>query len=154
MIDVRLIALGDDAAGDDAASLLAARCLADMPNVEIILAGRPGERLLELLDTELAVVLVDVVRTGSHPGYVHQLRLDDLVERAKAYGTSTPHAFGPAETLRRGAALGQRLPAGLFVGIEGVQFEPGTPLSPPVELGLEELTAALRGAIGALQTQA
>jgi hypothetical protein len=43
------------------------------------------------------------------------------------------------------------LAAGLFVGIEGVRFELGTALSPQVEFGLDELVAALRGAVGALR---
>lgn len=153
MSDVRLIALGNDAAGDDAAALMAARRLRDerLEGVEIVLAGRPGVGLLDLLDTTQQVVVVDVVRSGCNPGHIHQMRLSDVVERAGTYEPVSSHDLGPADAFRLAEALGRPLPDGLFVGIEGLRFELGTALSPPVELAVDELVAALRGALAAVR---
>jgi hypothetical protein len=108
--DVRLIALGADAAGDDAAALIAARSLQDDDRLELLLAGRPGEALLDLLDTSRPVVLVDVVRTGSNPGHVHQLRLRDLVERAAAMGLLPRMRSGQPRRCGEGKSSGAAWP--------------------------------------------
>jgi hydrogenase maturation protease len=150
MGDILLIALGNEAAGDEAAAIQAARCLSD-PDVDIVVAGRPGDRLIDLLDTALPVVVADVIRSGANPGHIHQMRLSDVVERAGQYPPISADHLAPAEAFRRAEAKGRHLPEGLFLGIEGVCFEPLAALSPQVELCFEELVAALRGAISALR---
>lgn len=151
MGDIRLIALGDEAAGDEAAAILAARCLSSDPDIELVVAGRPGERLLDLLETSLPVVIADVVRSGANPGHIHQMRLSDVVERAGQYAPISSEHVAPADTFRLAEALGRHLPEGLFLGIEGVNFEHSAAMSPQVELCFDELVAALRGAIRALR---
>lgn len=150
MADILVIALGDEAAGDEAAAIQAARCLGD-PDVELVVAGRPGEGLLDLLDTPLPVVVADVVRSGANPGHIHQMRLSDVIERAGQYAPISDGHVGPADAFRQAEAKGLALPKGLFLGIEGVSFEPSNELSPQVELCFDELVAALRGAISALR---
>lgn len=146
----RIIALGNEVAGDDAAAIYAARELAD--EFEVTLAGRPGARLLELLDPldppdgVGPTVLVDVTRSGQAPGHIVSLSLAALAEAAIAGAQTSSHGFGPGEALRLGAALGRPLPPGRFVGIEGRQFGIGQPLSPPLAAALDALVAAIRAA--------
>jgi hydrogenase maturation protease len=150
MSRVRVIALGNEAAGDDGAALAAARIADAAGDLGIVLAGRPGVGLLELLDTAAPVVLVDVVRSGARPGTLVELTLDDAADRAVASTPASSHSFGPAEVLTLARSLGRPLPRGLFLGVEGARFEPFAPLSEDVATAVPALSAAIRRAAAAL----
>ena len=149
MSRARVIALGNDAAGDDGAALAAARLAGARGDVEIVLAGRPGVDLLDLLEAGGAVVLVDVVRTGALPGALIELPLEALTDRVAASSPASSHGFGPAEVLRLGRSLGRALPRGVFLGVEGARFEAGAPLTEAVAAAIPALAAAIRRAAGA-----
>ena len=69
---MRVIALGGAMRSDDALMLeLAERMFAGDPSVELILAGRPGPGLIDLLDTREPVLRPVVVR----PVYVEPVAL-------------------------------------------------------------------------------
>lgn len=156
MTRVRIIALGNESAGDDAAALEAARRVdahvaarGEREDIELVLAGRPGAGLLELLHAEVPTVLVDVTRSGASPGTIFDLALDDLTGAITGERHFSSHGFGPGEALRLGKALDRRLPHGRFVGIEGTRFDAGAALSPAVAGAMEALvTAVLRAAHG------
>jgi hydrogenase maturation protease len=149
-----VIALGNDAAGDDGAALAAARALAaGKSGVDVVLAGRPGVALLDLLDPARPAVLLDVVRSGGAPGAIHELRLAEVVDRAAAAPQVSSHGFGPAEALRLARALGRPLPRGIFVGIEGARFDAGAPLSDAVAESIPTLIDAARAAVAALRSE-
>jgi hydrogenase maturation protease len=146
----RVVALGNDAAGDDGAALAAARIAAEGGDLDVVLAGRPGVGLLDLLDGGAPVVLVDVVRTGGRPGALVEVPLDAILDRAVASAPSSSHGFGPAEALALARSLGRPLPRGIFLGIEGARFEAGAPLGDDVAAAVPALAAAIRRAAGAL----
>jgi hydrogenase maturation protease len=146
-----VIALGNDDAGDDGAALSAARTLAE-EGVEVVLAGRPGIGLLDLLDPSARTVLLDVVRTGAAPGTLVTLPLDALHAHAVARARVSSHDLGPGEALQLADALGRPLPEGIFVGIEGACFTPGAPLSPGVREGMAALVDAARRAVQTLES--
>ncbi len=148
---VRVIALGNEAAGDDGAALAAARIAAAGGDVEVTCAGRPGVDLLDLLDGAAPVVLVDVVRTGAPPGTLVEMPLDAAVDRAVASAPSSSHGFGPAEALALGRSLGRALPRGVLLGIEGERFEVGAALSAGVEAAIPGLAAAIRRAVSGVE---
>lgn len=157
MTRVRVIALGNEAAGDDAAALEVARRVearlaarGEREAIELILAGRPGAGLLELLHAEVPTVLVDVTRSGASPGTIFDLALDDLTGAITGERHFSSHGFGPGEALRLGKALDRRLPHGRFVGIEGTRFDAGAALSPAVAGALDALVAAVIRAAHAL----
>ncbi len=150
---MRVIALGSPHGGDDEVALTLAGRLADT-GVELVLAGRPGAGLLELLDVRGPVVLLDVVRSGAAIGTIHELSLSELATRALALEQVSSHGFGPAEALRLAVALGRELPRGRFVGIEGGQFEIGAPPSPELREQLPELERRIRAAIAELVVEA
>ncbi|MFO7562360.1 MAG: hydrogenase maturation protease [Enhygromyxa sp.] len=155
MTRVRVIALGSPHGGDDEAALAVARALANAnaepdPEVELILAGRPGAGLVDLLDTAAPIVLLDVVRSAASAGTIVELPLHELHERALAADQVSSHGFGPAEALRLAAALGRPLPRGCFLGIEGQSFDLGAAPSPAVRARLPEFERRARAAIAKL----
>lgn len=132
---LKIIVLGNTQAGDDGAAVAAAKQLAlgNSNNTQLILAGRPGTGLLDLLEGEQGVILLDVTRGSGAPGQITQLPLERLTEQLQPTSQTSSHGFGPTEVLSLGKALGTELPDGYFIGIEGKQFEPGETLSQQVQ---------------------
>lgn len=150
MSRVRIIALGNDMAGDDAAALEATRrlearliALGSDGELDMILAGRPGADLLDLLPADVPTVLVDVTRSGAAPGTIFNLALSELNDAITGERQVSSHGFGPGEALRLGKALGRALPSGRFVGVEGGRFDVGAGLSPAVAGALDAMIAAV-----------
>lgn len=150
---IRVIALGNHDRGDDAFMLALAEqvCAAD-PRVELIVAGRPGLGLLELLDTPRPVLVLDVVVSGAEPGSLHERALAELPLRPLA--STSSHGQGPAEVLALALALGRVLPRGELLGIEAACFELGQPPSPALLARRDALAARLCERIAALDVEA
>jgi hydrogenase maturation protease len=140
----RVIALGNEAAGDDGAALAAARAAAEGGEIDVVFAGRPGVDLLDLLETAAPVVLVDVVRSGGPPGALVEVPLDALLDRAVCSSSTSSHGFGPAEALALARSLGRAPPRGVLLGVEGARFEAGAPFSEGVANSIPALSAAIR----------
>ncbi|HEU0001717.1 MAG TPA: hydrogenase maturation protease [Ktedonobacteraceae bacterium] len=112
-----------------------------------------GTRLLEcdgdcsaLLDAwhgADAVMLIDAVSSGAPPGTVY--RFDALAQALpREVSFQSTHAFGVAEALALGRALGQ-LPANLIIyAVEGKAFTTGMGLSPEVELAVYEIVQQVK----------
>lgn len=148
---VRVIALGSPHGGDDEVMLGVAEALEAAVGVEVIIAGRPGPGLVELLaPAEVPVVLLDVVRSGSAAGTIHAMGLGELRERGLASDPVSSHGFGPAEALKLAEALGRPLPDGVFVGVEGEQFTIGAEPSSAVAAALPRVRARVAAAIADL----
>jgi hydrogenase maturation protease len=150
---VRLIALGTEMACDDGAALDAARRFLGRREVEVILAGRPGAGLLELLDPSVPTVLLDVVRLGAAEGSIVEIPLADVPEASIDGRPISSHGFGVAQALRLGRTLGRALPRGIFLGIGGLRFDPGTERTVAVENGIEALVSATESALAALRSE-
>lgn len=148
---MKVIALGSAMRSDDAIMLaLAERMFADDPRVELILAGRPGPGLVDLLDTDEPVLLLDVVVSARPPGTIHRFTLAELPDHARALTQLSSHGFGPAEALELARALGRSMPRGEFIGIEGARFDLGREPSPELAAQLAELTALIEERVAAL----
>jgi hydrogenase maturation protease len=159
---VRVIALGSPHGGDDEVMLTIADGLVGVVGVELLIAGRPGAGLLDLLgesegegEGEAAPVLIlDVVRSGAAAGTIHEFELGKLLEHSVALEPVSSHGFGPAEALRLAAALGRTLPRGRLLGIEGERFTIGAEPSPAVAAALPELDRRVWAAITQLHADA
>jgi hydrogenase maturation protease len=149
----RVIVLGNDAAGDDGAAIAAGRIAATGGDLDVVLAGRPGVDLLDLLDAGAPVVLVDVVQTGARPGTLVELPLHAILDRAVASTPASSHGFGPAEALALARSLGRPSPRGVFLGVEGARFHAGAPLTEGVAATVPALAAAIRRVAAALAAQ-
>jgi len=155
---VTVIALGSRTACDDEAALLAAERLGPRlgERARIVLAGRPGPGLVDLLDPAEPTVVLDVIAAGLAPGEVIRVPLRSLPRAVVAGRPVSSHGFGPAEALRLAQSLGRALPEGAFVGIEGARLTPGAGLDPAVRDGIEalvELAAAVVHELGGEQQQ-
>jgi hydrogenase maturation protease len=126
---IRVIGLGAEDRGDDAAGLLVARLLraAAPPGVEIY------GSLLELVEGADRVVLVDAARGAGPPGTVERVPLDAA---ARSPVRST-HGLGLAEALGVAAELAILPPVVRVYVVYGRSFEPGP------------MTAEVAAAVGA-----
>ena len=143
---IKIIGLGQSLRGDDAAGLAAVRLWQERyqedierPNLQVELAELPGIGLLSLLEGAGMAILVDAVRSGADAGTIHILSKEHLDAFPNEAGSA--HGWGVAETL----ALGEKIIPStipekiIVIGIEGVDFSIGKPLSPQVELALPEV---------------
>jgi hydrogenase maturation protease len=141
--------VGNPDRGDDAAGWLVADLLASDPRLTIRrVAADPSAILTDpLWDGADHVVIVDTIRTGAEPGTVRCWDLFELLDAADV-GTGAPggggtHDLGVAATIGLAAALG-RLPLNATViGIEGHDFEVGTPPCPEVLAAVDRVAASI-----------
>ena len=148
----RIVALGNPDRGDDAAALEVASRFRDQASV--ILAGRPGAGLLDLLPPEDTCLLLDVTWSGSPPGTLHRIPLADLAAAPLPDTRISSHGFGPGEALELARSLGRPLPNGLFLGIEGESYDLGMGISSAVRGALPRLEAAVRDFLASLHGDA
>lgn len=122
---VRVIGVGTDWRGDDAAGLAVAdrlRC-AGPPGLEVVRCAGGAAELLDAFDGADDVVVVDAVVSGAPPGTVHRLTAPEGVAGARPGGGT--HDAGVADAVALAAALG-RLPARVrVVGIEAADTAMG-----------------------------
>jgi hydrogenase maturation protease len=100
--------------------------------------GGEGLRLLESWSAAESVIIVDAVISGARVGAISVWDARTAPVARDIFRAST-HAFGPAEAVELGRALGRLPPALRIYGIEAGQFEPGSSPSPEVLAAVEEL---------------
>lgn len=142
---IRVIALGSRTECDDDAALEAVESMS--LDAEVVIAGRPGPGLVDLLDPQVPTVLVDAVLAPLQPGSLIELPLADLARRVEAGAIISSHGLGGGQALRLAEALGRRLPPGTFVGIVAGNAKPGQGRSRAVSAGLPSLRSAIDAAV-------
>jgi hydrogenase maturation protease len=144
-----LIGVGNAFRRDDAAGLLVARRLLALPLAgDVIVCEHEGDMaaLLDAWSGCASAVVVDAAfgdGEGGGAGTIH--RFDALAEPlpARMFASSSSHAFGLAEAVELGRALG-RLPGALRVyAIKGASFEAGTEVSAAVDSAVDRVVAEL-----------
>lgn len=131
---LRVIGVGTEDRGDDAAGLLVARLVraSAPPGVEVHECPGDAGALLGLLDGADRVVLVDAAR-GGRVGAVERLPPG----AARPASARSTHGLGVAEALALAAELGL-LPARVrLYAVRGGRFEAG-PVSPAVTAAVRE----------------
>jgi hydrogenase maturation protease len=142
---MKIIGIGQSMRGDDAAGLAAVRLWQTQfqaktghPPIQVELAELPGIGLLDLVEGSTVAIIVDALHSGSKPGMIQVLTVDQL--EAFTRGAGSAHGWGIVETL----ALGQKLiPSAMpqkiiLLGIEAGDLSMGEGLSKDVELALPE----------------
>jgi len=128
-----LIGVGNPFRSDDRAGLEVARLLQGQIPREMKCLEETGDgaELLEAWKGAGCVVLIDAIQSGAPPATIY--RFDARAERLPAwFSRASTHTFGVAEAIELARQMGE-LPAKLVVyGIEGLDFSPGTELSPDV----------------------
>jgi hydrogenase maturation protease len=132
----RLIGVGNQWRGDDAAGLVVARRLGGLAHEGDAIA------LLDAWAGAEHAIVIDAAESGSPPGTIHCFDAAAGPLPARALRSST-HAFGVADAVELGRALG-RLPPRLEVyAIEGAGFALGAGLSPPVARAVAAMARSL-----------
>jgi hydrogenase maturation protease len=137
---------GDDGAGPECARRLTA---GGLPAGAIAIdAGTSGPDVVLSIRGANRVILVDACRSGRPPGSLIRLSAAELAE-IPATGPLDIHAFrwNDAVRLSRALAGADPGPAVSVWLVEGVDFAPGTGLSPPVEAAVSRLAAEIRAAL-------
>jgi hydrogenase maturation protease len=138
-----VIGVGNAYRGDDAVGLaVAERVRERAPGLDVLVCEQEPLGVLDAWEGAALALLVDAVSSGSDPGTVHRLDATAAALPATVFRGST-HAFGVAEVVELGRALG-RLPARLLVyGVEGRAFAAGDELTPAVADAVEPLVEEL-----------
>jgi hydrogenase maturation protease len=136
-----VIGVGNEYRGDDAAGLLVARRLKELPlpHTQVIEASGEGAALMEAWKEADVVILIDAVQSGVEAGTIHRLDAFAQTIPQKFFRYST-HTFSVAEAIELARALDQLPPRLLLYGIEGKDFAAGAELSPEVRNAAEEVT--------------
>ncbi|MEW5795319.1 MAG: hydrogenase maturation protease [Candidatus Zixiibacteriota bacterium] len=129
-----VIGLGNEFRSDDGGGPTAARRVGRLcgRRVQVIAPLTDGAGLVMLWGEVELVILIDSVKSGSPPGTV--FRFEPLREEIpeEVFHPTTTHRFSVSQIIRLARVLG-RLPKQLIVyGIEGVDFDYGTTMSPAV----------------------
>ncbi len=143
---VRVIGIGNDLRGDDAAGLEVARRLraGDLPpGVEVSEGGGEALDLLELWSGAETVILIDAVRSGAPAGTLHRLDASRAPLPTGLERTSS-HTVSIAEAVELARELGRLPPEVIVFGIEGARAQAGAPLSDGVQQGVERAVRAVR----------
>jgi hydrogenase maturation protease len=137
---ILVIGVGNPFRQDDGAGLAVARKLKGLAEgtFSVVEQGGEGATLLESWRDAGVVLLLDAVQSGAAPGTIHRLDAKSQALPANMFRASS-HAFGLADAVELGRALGQ-LPEKVTVyGIEGKNFQAGTGLSPEVESAVPDV---------------
>jgi hydrogenase maturation protease len=135
---------GDDAAGPLVAGRVAALCL---PEVDVVEQADPLDLLPQLVDRD-TVVVVDAVAPAGSPGRVHVRALPGSTDGKRRGGARGSHGLDVREVVELARALGRAPRRVVLVGVEGVGFEPGTPVSPAVTRAIATAAEAAVAALG------
>lgn len=146
---------GDDAAGPVLVRLLAGR---DLPeDVRLIDGGTAGMDIAFAMRGVPKVIIVDASRVGVVPGTIHRVPGSELMDLTPPEGTL--HSFRWDQALGFATwLLKDDYPEDITVYlVEGESFEPGAPLTAPVQASVERIADAIvadvtggEGAIGGL----
>jgi hydrogenase maturation protease len=125
------VLLGDDGVGPYLVRLLESLYVFG-ENVEIADLGTPALDLTHRISGLNTLVLVDSVASDEAPGTVHLYRKSDIVEEVPSQRLD-PHSPALSECLMAAELFGCGPQNVLLVGIVGKTYEPGQPLSEPVQ---------------------
>lgn len=137
----RVIGLGNQFRGDDAAGLeVARRLISECGRADVIVHDGDMTRLIDLMDGYEEVVIIDAVVSGADPGTIHVIdATSDPIPTAMHFST---HALGLHDTLELARATG-RLPHRVeVVGIEAADCGFRLDLTPEVSNAVDRLVEA------------
>jgi len=129
-----VIGVGNPYRGDDGVGPAVARAVADLAleSVTVLEHSSEGAGLLEMWEGRDMVILADAVSSGGMPGTVHRLDACATPIPVGLFHHSS-HAFGVAEAVELGRAVGRLPPRLLVYGVVGERFASGNGLTGAVE---------------------
>lgn len=147
-----VVGIGNPDRGDDGIGPMVVRQLVGRVSSDVAIIERSGDALALIDDWagRDAVILVDAAVSGAAPGSVRRI---DLLRDAlpPELSLSSTHAFGVAEATGLAGALGL-LPAHVIAyAVEGANFDPGAPISPPVAAAAGEVATRIAAELKRLE---
>jgi hydrogenase maturation protease len=134
----RVIGIGAEDRGDDAAGIEVARGLR---NVDAVICLGGSLDVIDLWEGWSDVVIVDAMKSGAEPGTVK--RFDGLRDPLPTRSFVTTHALATGEAIELARVL-DRLPPKLTVfGIEADNVGLGAPMSPEVKEAVKRVVAEI-----------
>lgn len=137
---IKVIGVGNDWRGDDAAGLQVVRLLRqeNLTGVDISENRGTASALASAWQDADRVIVVDAVMAGGQPGTIYRFDARDPAAVFPVTRSTSSHGWGVAEAVALGR-LFQELPLVLIIyGIEGQNFSPGEGLSPAVDAAIPE----------------
>ena len=135
---IHVIGIGSPFGDDDAGLLAARRLAADQPlGCVVMIADRPGSRLIDLFEGADDALLIDAVCGGLSPGTLHDLDLRHLP--AMRVGRVSTHDLDLPQLIELALRLGRAPRRGRLLGIEIAPESAREPhgLSPAVSAGID-----------------
>jgi hydrogenase maturation protease len=142
------VLLGDDGVGPYVLRLLESQYTFG-DNVKLVDLGTPALDLTHQIVGLDAVILVDSVASDEPAGTISRYRKEDIVREVPAERLD-PHSPALSECLLTAEMLGASPNNVLLVGIVGETYEPGSPLSAPVQRSIAKAIEAVLGELDRL----
>jgi hydrogenase maturation protease len=145
---IRLIGLGNEWTGDDAAGLRVAQSLLPMKSTQfdVQVLGVPEFHMFDGLDEDDLLIVVDACLGGGEVGSISELTLDELSNQHPdgliRHGSS--HGLGLQHWLSMKKELDGITCPILIYAIEMGQIEMGAPLSEEVEASVDKLVKQIK----------
>ena len=148
---LKVIGVGNEWRGDDAAGLLVARRLKEDPwlQVEIVESRGTVTAVREAWKDAAGVIVVDAVVSGGRPGSIYRFNAYDGEVPVQLPRSLSSHGLGVAEALALGQLFRELPPFLIIYGIEGKNFGPGQEVSQEVEAAIPEVVRRIRREIQA-----
>ena len=136
-----MIGIGNPFRSDDRAGLEIVRLLQGKtpPDMKCAEETGDGAELLDAWKGADCVILIDAIQSGAPPATVY--RFDARTESLPTwFSHASTHTFGVAEAIELARHMEELPPKLIVYGIEGLDFSPGTELSPEVAEALPAIS--------------
>ncbi|HVM75472.1 MAG TPA: hydrogenase maturation protease [Candidatus Saccharimonadales bacterium] len=136
-----LIGIGNPFRSDDRAGLEIVRLLKEQIPREMRCVEETGDgaELLDAWKGADCVILIDAIQSGAPPATVY--RFDARAESLPGwFSHASTHTFGVAEAIELSRQMDEMPPKLIVYGIEGLDFSPGTELTPEVAEALPAIS--------------
>ena len=144
---VVVLGIGNPLLSDDGAGLVLLEQVRGSDSwperVEWVDGGTQGIALLGVLSQRRAAVILDAVQSGSPPGTIHMLGMDEL-RRFGAPGSVSAHEGNSLQLLGAAELVGELPERVLVVGIEPESVRTGTDLSDAVAAAVPRAIEVVR----------
>jgi hydrogenase maturation protease len=145
-IPIKVIGVGNEWRGDDAAGLLVVRSLKEElpPGVEVSESPESGSALQDAWQHAARVIVVDAVVSGGSPGTIY--RFDAHAPGATFPVSHSPstHGWGLSEALAMGKVFQNFPPCLIIYGIEGEKFTISKEVSTAVAAAIPEAVRRIK----------
>jgi hydrogenase maturation protease len=136
-----LIGVGNPFRSDDGAGLAIVRLLQGQipPGMKCVEETGDGAELLDAWKGSECVILIDAIQSGAPPATIY--RFDARTEGLPAwFSHASTHTFGVTEAIELARHMDELPPKLIVYGIEGLDFSPGTEISPEVAEALPAIS--------------